>query len=173
MVETYLNGTHLKLPSGITDVSTDRIHAEIKNIVEWKQALGQIYCYNHDSPRAVLQVYLFGKAAKSALKTAYEKFSSLNIELYTFTSVDDTHNIVKYDTGGEALYRADDLQEDLRESAAPAHLVAVKLRGRTFYADPRDGALYDHEALRDDNRVVVISYILFPSMILHKLTVVR
>lgn len=99
MVETYLKGTHLKLPSGITDVSTDRIHAEIKNVIHYKSALGQLYCYNRDSPRPVLQVYLFGKAPNKTMKTAYEHFTSLNIELYTFTSVDDTHSIVKYDTG--------------------------------------------------------------------------
>lgn len=99
MVERYLNGTHLKLPSGITDVSTDQIHAEVKNTIDWKSALGQLYCYNHDSPRTRLHAYLFGKASKNALKTAYEKFSSMNIEMYTFTSNDDIHSIVKYDTG--------------------------------------------------------------------------
>lgn len=99
MVEMYLNGTHMKLPSGITDVSNERVHAEIKNVAMWKSALGQLYCYNRDSPRAVLQAYLFGKATSSAMKTAYEHFTSMNIELYVFTSVDDTHNIVKYDTG--------------------------------------------------------------------------
>ena len=39
IVEKYLNGTHMKLPSGITDVTNEKIHAEIKKWDQFKKGI--------------------------------------------------------------------------------------------------------------------------------------
>ena len=113
MVEKYLNGTHMKLPCGITDVTTDKIHAEIKKWTSFKQAYGQLMCYNDDSPRDILQVYLFGTANKKLMTTAYDKLTKFNIEVYTFISDGKTYQIIKYDTD-EIVYSMtiDDIIEE-------------------------------------------------------------
>jgi hypothetical protein len=63
-LEVHLCGTHCKLKHGITDISNDRLHAEIKCIESWKGALGQLLYYNFISPKDELHMYLFGKKPK-------------------------------------------------------------------------------------------------------------
>ena len=46
LLENYLGGTHKTLSCGITDVTTDTCHAEIKEWSSWKEAIGQLTCYS-------------------------------------------------------------------------------------------------------------------------------
>ena len=55
-------------------------------------------CYNDDIPKETLQVYLWGKANKNMMQTAYEKFKKFDIEVFTFMSDGNTFKIIKYDT---------------------------------------------------------------------------
>lgn len=64
----HLKGTHLKMKGGTTDITTDSFHAEIKEWINWKYALGQIIAYNTEVPRDELRIYLFGKVPKKDLK---------------------------------------------------------------------------------------------------------
>lgn len=103
MVEKYLNGKHLYLPSGITDVTTDSIHAEVKQWCAWKDSIGQLLCYNDDRPREFLHVYLFGKANKKTMQVAYDKFTKFGIDVYSFMTDGNDFHIVKYKTN-EIVY---------------------------------------------------------------------
>lgn len=69
IVEKYLGGTHKKLKCGITDVSTDAIHAEIKNYDRSDVCVGQLLRYNREDPKERLQVYLFGKPQSTLIYT--------------------------------------------------------------------------------------------------------
>ena len=60
-LERHLCGSHCRFKYGQTDVSTDNIHAEIKEFNKWKNAFGQLLYYNHVSPRSDLRIYLYGK----------------------------------------------------------------------------------------------------------------
>lgn len=61
MLEKLLGGGHKRLPSGVTDITTDEFHAEIKNWDGWKEAVGQLLVYNSDDERKELRLYFFGK----------------------------------------------------------------------------------------------------------------
>lgn len=62
ILEKYLNGRHKKLPSGVTDVTNERVHAEIKVWNNYKAGIGQLACYNKDDPKEELHIYFFGEA---------------------------------------------------------------------------------------------------------------
>lgn len=63
-LEKYLGGTHKRLKSGITDISTDNTLAEIKRWSCYKEAIGQLVCYNQEDPKDNIHLYLFGKYSK-------------------------------------------------------------------------------------------------------------
>lgn len=65
MLEQHLQGTHKTLECGITDVTTETCHAEIKEWKNWKEAVGQLTCYNAVDPKQELALYMFGKYAES------------------------------------------------------------------------------------------------------------
>lgn len=46
--------------SGVTDLSTDKYHIELKNWVKWKEGVGQLICYSVEHPVDELRLYLFG-----------------------------------------------------------------------------------------------------------------
>lgn len=94
ITEKFLGGTHKKVMCGITDISTDNLHAEIKHAKDYKDAIGQITCYNQVDPKPNLHLYLFGKAGKQLLETAKHLCSGLNIKLFIFTHSKNIVNIV-------------------------------------------------------------------------------
>lgn len=87
VLEAHLGGTHKHLASGITDITTDLFHAEIKNFKAWKSAIGQLICYNKWDPKPELRIYLFGSLVSSALIA--ENIKLHNIRLFVIT---DTPN---------------------------------------------------------------------------------
>ena len=93
-MEKYLKGEHLKVRSGITDVSTDLIHAELKLWSNYKDSIGQLLCYNIDKPRKELHVYLFGSYVAEYKKNAIEKFVELNIKPFDMVLTDNGFNII-------------------------------------------------------------------------------
>jgi len=60
ILERVLRGTHKHLQSGITDVTTDTFHAEIKNWDSVAAVIKQLFAYNNASPRPELRAYMFG-----------------------------------------------------------------------------------------------------------------
>lgn len=98
IVEKYLGGTHKVVKCGITDVSTDTTHAEIKTAKEYKAAIGQLVCYNFVDKKPNLHLYLFGKTGKKLIETAKELCAGLNIDLFMFKCTNKTkYEIIKCD----------------------------------------------------------------------------
>lgn len=62
ILEVHLGATHKRLLNGqyITDITTDKLHAEIKNWNRWHSVIGQLHIYNKIDPRPQLHTYLFG-----------------------------------------------------------------------------------------------------------------
>lgn len=81
LLEDFLNGTHKVLSCGITDITTNDLHAEIKDWSVWKDAIGQLLCYNNMDPKQHLHVYLFGtkRPDKEKRKSIYDNFKLSNI----------------------------------------------------------------------------------------------
>jgi hypothetical protein len=84
ILEDHLKGCHRKVKSGITDVTTDCFHAELKEWCSWKEAIGQLLSYNIDDPKSELRVYLFGKPPKEkCVHVVVENLRKLNICPYS------------------------------------------------------------------------------------------
>jgi len=68
LLESYLGGGHKQLECGITDITTEDFHAEIKKSHMWKDAVGQLLVYNTFDPRPEKRLYLFGNLGSKTLK---------------------------------------------------------------------------------------------------------
>jgi hypothetical protein len=91
-----LNGTHVLTKLGVTDVTTDDCHAEIKRWDEHKQALGQLLSYNRAMPRDKLQMYFFDLYSDAAKKRAVENLQSFDIEVFEFIHEDEKVHIINF-----------------------------------------------------------------------------
>lgn len=94
VLQKYLKGKHKKLALGITDITTDAFHAEIKMWGCYKEAIGQLLAYNFNDPRENLHVYFFGKAPRSDLrKTVIAFIQSTHIRPFEIELTDQHLNI--------------------------------------------------------------------------------
>jgi hypothetical protein len=84
IVESYLQGTHKKLSVGITDVTTDTVHAEVIQWNRWKRGLGKLLVYNTVDPKNELHIYLFGECGIKSKQNAINIFKAHNIMIFTF-----------------------------------------------------------------------------------------
>jgi hypothetical protein len=83
VLEQYLQGTHKRLTCGVTDITTDSLHAEVKGWSDWKHAFGQLMAYNLEDPREELHVYLFGsRPNKKQTEQAVNMFQAMKIIPY-------------------------------------------------------------------------------------------
>lgn len=96
IVKKYLNGGHKILEIGITDVTNETTHAEIKKWKYYKQAIGQLLSYNLCDKKPVLQIYAFGKTTQKEIRIV----KGHGIELYSFTfPVQDEVHIINHYNG--------------------------------------------------------------------------
>lgn len=98
IVEKYLKGTHSQNIHGRTDVTNDKVHAEIKTLCDYKHAIGQVQAYNKGDPKEELHIYLFDDNNKKQLSIAAEYIKFLNIKLFTFTVSSEKVEIIEYET---------------------------------------------------------------------------
>ena len=84
LLENYLGGTHKTLSCGITDITTDKCHAEIKEWSSWKEAIGQLTCYNITDPKENIEMYMFGKYTQKCKDEALKIATSCKIDVYEF-----------------------------------------------------------------------------------------
>jgi hypothetical protein len=70
---------HKRLPSGITDITTEDRHIEIKKWTLYKQAVGQILAYDFYDPKPILEVHLFGRYPDKKKDIARKIFDRYNI----------------------------------------------------------------------------------------------
>ena len=105
-LETLLNGTHKRLKCGITDITTDDFHAEIKNWSDWKEAVGQLICYNKHDPKNEMRLYLFGSCNEKKLNMIHEDCKSFDIIIYNIlNNEDNTISICNMDTSEVNIYK--------------------------------------------------------------------
>lgn len=89
-LEKQFGGTHKKLKRGITDITTENKHIEIKNWISWKDALYQLLLYNIDDRKDYLEVYLFGSTPPPDKKQMiFESFQYYNIIPYEIIDNED------------------------------------------------------------------------------------
>lgn len=84
IVENYLQGSHKKLLLGVTDVTNDRVHAEIKKWECFAHAVGQLTIYNVLDPKEELQIYLFGKTNKKTTDHIIKLLTEQKFVVHTF-----------------------------------------------------------------------------------------
>ena len=94
-LEQVLGGTHKKMGIyGVSDITTDELHAEIKNWKYWKNMLAQLLVYNEASFRKDLRAYVFGERPKSYteddVNTIVILFKKYGIALYQVSSLSET-----------------------------------------------------------------------------------
>lgn len=97
----FPGSSHCRLSCGITDITTDVLHAEIKAFDCWKEAIGQLLAYNLEAPRDELHVYLFGGRTKSGLckQELSNMFQKLGIKAFELKSTADDFIIVHLEDG--------------------------------------------------------------------------
>jgi hypothetical protein len=98
IVEKHLNGKHKKVETGITDVTNDTTHAEIKQWSMFKFLVGQLQAYNHSDPKDELHAYFFGIATKEIKQMAYALCINHKIKVFTFIDSDEQIDIIDYAT---------------------------------------------------------------------------
>ena len=101
LLENHYNATHKKLPSGITDITTDNMHAEVKNWECYKEAKGQLDFYNLDDPKEELHVYFFGnRSHKEDFKQRVcDTFNKYGIKVFDMVDREDgTVEVINYST---------------------------------------------------------------------------
>jgi uncharacterized C2H2 Zn-finger protein len=104
LLEKYLGGTHKTLSCGITDITTDSCHAEIKEWISWKEAIGQLTCYNVADPKENLEMYMFGRYKQSCKDEAIKIVTTCKINIYEFIEVDDGIEIISL-INNELMYK--------------------------------------------------------------------
>lgn len=104
LLEEYLKGTHKKLKSGITDVTAEKVHAEIKEWSCWKEAIGQLITYNLEDPKEELHVYLFGKYKKNCKSIAVDVFRSQGMKVFEFFHDEEVVQVVDIVDDNKIVY---------------------------------------------------------------------
>jgi len=89
LVEEYLQGTHKRLKMGVTDVTTDTVHAEVKNWECFKEAIGQLVYYNSIDPREQLHIYFFGKVKPRDAEHIVRTLIKQNFIVHSFQDTQD------------------------------------------------------------------------------------
>lgn len=90
-LEKLIGNTHKKTKHGITDITTDTEHIEIKHWRNYKQALGQLISYNQNDNKQ-LSAYFFGEANDELKQKVVTLFMENNINVNEF--IDGANGIV-------------------------------------------------------------------------------
>jgi hypothetical protein len=89
-LEKYFSASHHKTTFGITDISTDNQHIEIKHWSKYKQALGQLLSYNFNDNKS-LAAFFYGSVKEEQKQNIIQLFVSKNVSVYEF--IDDIDGI--------------------------------------------------------------------------------
>lgn len=93
ILENVLQGSHKKIPSGITDITTPTLHAEVKTWPKWRHAVGQLLSYNVFDEKPNLQVYLFNDYSPKGKLIALGVFQVYGISPFEFVEDYDADKI--------------------------------------------------------------------------------
>ncbi|KAJ3030821.1 hypothetical protein HDV00_008641 [Rhizophlyctis rosea] len=116
ILQRELNSGRMRVQRlGITDITTDDAHIEIKRWNRFHEVPGQLAKYNQGAPRQVQQVYFFGQTpGQQRLQDIYKLMRTFGIEVYSF----DENDIP---------WRHDTQEAESAESAAVSKFVREKL----------------------------------------------
>jgi hypothetical protein len=83
-LESILNGKHVDYGIyGVSDITTNEFHAEIKSWKSWKNVMGQLISYNEASPRDELRAYMYGDLPiDKKLETIKSLLNKFNISVF-------------------------------------------------------------------------------------------
>ena len=84
IIEELLGGKHKILKSGITDVTNEDTHAEIKHWSKWKFLVGQLLSYNNCDCKPNLHAYMFGHYPEQNKMIALKVFEKYDIIPFEF-----------------------------------------------------------------------------------------
>lgn len=103
VLEDCLDGSHKKLQVGVTDITTDTFHAEIKDWKDWQNAIGNLMSYNDEDPKEQLHIYLFGRCGDNIKEAACKTLGRLNIKPFECILVEDGVNVIDLKTKTSVL----------------------------------------------------------------------
>lgn len=106
VVENWLQSSHVQLGIGVSDVTTEDTHVEIKDWKSWKHAAGQLRAYHNDSPKENLFLCLYGPYDKVAKQKAIANVKKDGVRCFDFVDVDRKVIVVDSDTQ-EEVYSLD------------------------------------------------------------------
>lgn len=106
ILEKLTSGKHKQLQCGITDITTENAHIEIKSWCAWKSALGQLICYDFDDPKEHLYVYLFGeKPHYSKQEYIFNLFKEMRIEPFELVDNNKENTVEIKDASGTIIHK--------------------------------------------------------------------
>ncbi len=116
-LEQVLQGTHMRLDIyGISDITTDQFHAEIKEWQSWRGSISQLLLYNMASPRKELRVYFFGERPSSitddVLKTITGILKKFDIASFHAQISESELQIINLETTDVSKYAIEPVEKD-------------------------------------------------------------
>lgn len=89
LLTAYYGHGHHRYKTGITDITTQRFHGEIKKWKCWKQTIGQLWTANLHEPRDDLRAFMFGQYKYK--KYASQDMMHAGIQVYDIIHVADDY----------------------------------------------------------------------------------
>lgn len=105
-LEKHFGYSHKKVGCGITDITTDTFHAEIKIWEKYMYGVGQLLCYNTFEEKD-LRIYLFGRRTSTA--TAMKTFDKYNIKAFQLTYNEKDKQVVISDVKTKKMVEVIDI----------------------------------------------------------------
>ena len=103
-LENYYKCGHVKFKTGITDLTSDEFHGEIKNLRSWREVIGQLLTANKHLKRNKLRAYLFGYDTANK-KDIIDDIQSFNIEVYVLRDIDNKIFMTNMQTNEEIIIK--------------------------------------------------------------------
>jgi hypothetical protein len=94
ILEKYFKATHKRLAIGITDITTEDTHIEIKRWSCWREAFAQLILYNSHDPKEKLYACFFGEFAQPAKTLAIASLKQQNIICFELQNTQDVIHMV-------------------------------------------------------------------------------
>lgn len=83
ILKSHLGGKSVKLQFGVTDVTTDSMHVEIKPFKKWTYGVGNLLINDKTSPRSELRLYLYdNNTTDIEFVDMISSINSANIKVY-------------------------------------------------------------------------------------------
>lgn len=113
-LEKHMNATHKKTKFGITDISTQNCHIEIKHWRDFKAALGQLLSYNHYDHKE-LAAYFYGSVSDNQRNHIIELYRNKNVSIYEFVDTFDGIQIKEVLNTNKEYYNENNYKLDFYE----------------------------------------------------------